>query len=184
LKKPTRYNDNFITAKPKSEKISRYISYYYFHKSEDENYHKNFIFYPNYKHALTVYKDSKITLKDNESVVNPSGKIDIRPLYTINKDKNMKVSMKGRFNKIGIVFNPLGINHFIEKPLQEVFTDNFDFFPYFGDNFTQVIEQVFSEKEVSKKVLFLDEFFEQKYISFNELVLKRTIGKLLFPTEL
>lgn len=179
MKKPTRHNDTFITAKPESEKISRYISYYYFHKSEDENYQKSFIFYPNYKHALTVYKDSKITLKDNESVVNPSEKIDIRPLYTVNKDKNMKVSMKGRFDKIGIVFNPLGINHFIENPLQEIFTTNFGFFSYFGDDFKQVLERIFSENQINEKISLLDIFFQKKYIDFHQPVLKKAVGEII-----
>lgn len=172
LKIILKNNDTFITAKPISQKISRYISYYYFHASDDENYNKSFVFYPNYKHALTVYKDS-------ESIVNPLGKINIKPLYSINKDKSIKVSMNGRFNKIGIVFNPLGINCFIEKPLQEIFSDYFDFFPHFGNDFIKVLEEVFSEKQTDKKVSLLDDFFEKRYIPFNEPVLKKSVKEII-----
>lgn len=172
-------NDNFITVKPLSEKINRYISYYYFHASDDENYNKSFIFYPNYKHALTAYKDSEVAITENESIINPSNKITIKPLYSINKDKSIRVNMKGRFDKIGIVFNPLGINHFIEKPLQEIFSANFDFFPHFEEDFIKFLEQVFSESRIDKKVSLLDDFFEKRFVEFDEPVLKKSVKEIL-----
>ena len=179
MEKPTQHNESFITVKPLSEKISRYISYYYFHSSEDENYQNSFVFYPNYKHALTAYKDSEVLLKNSESNLNPSDKINIKPLYSINKDKNIKVSMNGRFDKVGIVFNPLGINHFIEKPLQNIFLHNFDFFPHLGNDFKKVLENAFSEKQIDKKVSLLDNFFEKKYIPFDEPVLKKSVKEII-----
>ncbi len=179
MKRSTKNKDSFITAKPKSETINRYISYYYFHTSEDENYQKSFVFYPNYKHALTAYKDSEVIITENESIINPSNQLTIKSLYSINKDKNIKVSMKGRFDKIGIVFNPLGINHFIEKSLQELFDKNFDFFPHFGEDFTRVLEQVFSESKIDKKVSLLDDFFEKRYIPFDEPILKKSIKEII-----
>lgn len=171
--------DTFITAKPVSEKINRYISYYYFHTSEDENYQKSFVFYPNYKHALTVYKDSEIVLTENTSIIKPLNQINIRPLYSINKDKNIRVSMQGRFDKIGVVFNPLGINHFIEKPLQEVFSGNFDFFSHFGNDFIEVLSKVFSEDEITEKIRLLDQFFENRLNDFDQPVLKKAVKEIL-----
>ena len=179
MKKLTQHNDTFITLKPESEKINRYISYYYFHTSDDKNYQKSFVFYPNYKHALTAYKGSKVVIIGNESIVTPSDKINIKPLYTINKDKNIKVSIKGCFDKIGIVFNPLGINHFIQKSIQEIFTSDFNFFPHLGDDFITVLERVFEETKIDKKVLLLDDFFEERYIPFDEPILKKSIKEII-----
>jgi len=179
LKNTTQHNESFTTVKPLSEKISRYISYYYFHTSDDENYNKSFIFYPNYKHALTVYKDSKITLTESESKVSPSEKTTIKPLYAINKSKNIKVTIKGVFDKIGIVFNPLGINFFIEKPLSEIHSTDFDFFPYFGGEFTRLLAQVFDEKELQNKATLLDTFFEKRFVEFDEPILKKSIKEII-----
>lgn len=179
LKIILKKNDTFITAKPISQKISRYISYYYFHASDDENYNKSFVFYPNYKHALTMYKDSEVTLTDSESIVSPSDKINIKPLYTINKEKNLKVSIKGCFDKIGIVFNPLGINFFIEKPLSEIHSTDFDFFSYFGEKLREVLAQVFEEKDLQKKVILLDTFFEKRFVEFDEPILKKSVKEII-----
>src|SRR5690554_3168320 len=179
LTKPAKNNESFTTAKPLSEKIRRYISYYYFHASDDENYNKSFVFYPNYKHALTVYKHSEVTLTEYESIVNPSEKTIIKPLYAINKSKNIKVSIKGVFDKIGIVFNPLGINFFIDKPLNEVLTSDFNYFIYFGEEFREVVTQVFDEKNLENKVALLDKFFEKQFVTFDEPILKKSIKTIL-----
>jgi AraC-like DNA-binding protein len=175
----TQHNDTFVTIKPLSEKISRYISYYYFHASEDENYNKSFVFYPNYKHALTVYKNSEVSLTTTSSTVTPSEQITIQPLYTVNKEKNLKVSIQGRFDKIGIVFNPLGINFFIDKPLSEILTSDFDFFPHFGEEFRKVLAQVFDEKDLQNKVTLLDTFFEKRFVEFDEPILKKSIKEII-----
>lgn len=179
MKKNSQLNDIFITAKPTSDKISRYVSYYYFHTSEDKDYQKNFIFYPNYKHALTVYKDSEVILSDFESIIKPSTKSIIQPLYSVNKEKNIKVSITGVFDKIGIVFNPLGINHFLEQPLQETLTSDIGVFSNFGDEFNSILKQVYLENQVEKKVALLDSFFEKKLCSFEEPILKKAIGEII-----
>ncbi len=179
MKKPLQVNDIFITAKPTSDKISRYISYYYFHKSEDKDYQKNYIFYPNYKHALTVYKDSEVVLSDVESVIKPSNEPSIQSLYAVNNEKNIKVSIKGVFDKIGIVFNPLGINHFLEQPLQEILTSDIGVFSNFGDEFNTVLSQVYLENQIEKKVTLLDGFFEKKLCAFEEPLLKKAIGEII-----
>ena len=172
-------NDIFITQKPASNKISKYISYYYFHKSEDPNYQKNFIFYPNYKHAITVYKNSEVILSNDQSTIKPSKNRGIQPLYSINKDKSIKVSINGTFDKIGVVFNPLGINHFIETSLHEIIRSNFGFFSYFGDELNLILSQIYSENEIEKKVMLLDHFFEKKFNPFDEPILKKAVGEII-----
>ncbi len=179
MKENNHPEDNFITAKPTSEKISRYISYYYFHKSINENYQKKFIFYPNYKHALTVYRNSEVIISDSRSIIKPSKKASIQSLYCINKNKNIKVSIEGIFDKIGIVFNPLGINHFIEKSIQEVFPYEINIFTYFGEEFNFVLNQVFLETEIHKKVELLDSFFEKVIQPFEEQILKKAIREII-----
>lgn len=177
MKNPTA--DIFITAKPVSKKINRYISYYYFHRSEDKDYQKSFVFYPNFKHGLTAYKNSKVILSENKSFVYATDSIQIEPLYAINNNKNIKVKIEGRFDKIGVVFNPLGINHFIEKPLQDIFAKDVGLFSYFGDAFEQTLEAVFNKELLDEKVSLLDEFFEEIYIEFDQPILKKAIEKLL-----
>jgi len=172
-------SDVFTTIKPVSTKISRYISYYYFHNSENEDYQKRFIFYPNYKHGLTAYKNSKVVLSKNKASVTSTDSNHIEPLYSINKDKAIKVSIEGRFDKIGVVFNPLGINHFIEKPLHDIFPNDIGSLPYFGEAFKQTLKEVFTKNTIKEKVFLLDDFFEKAYNDFHQPILKKAIGNII-----
>ena len=51
--------EEFITQKPKNPFLHKTIAYYYFHISKIDSFHKKFIYYPNYKNALTIYKNSR-----------------------------------------------------------------------------------------------------------------------------
>src|SRR5690606_3766910 len=91
----------------------------------DEQHFESFYFYPNYLHALTVYRgnDILINFKNKGTKITSSNNIEkLTVLYTINSKEKYYIEMNGVFNKIGIVFYPLGINHFIDKPLNELLT--------------------------------------------------------------
>jgi AraC-like DNA-binding protein len=172
-------NGIFVTAKPKNEVVAKYIDYYYFHVSEDAGFTKKFFFYPNYKHALTIYQGSEVGLTTDGSLVNPSSGSKILAFYSINTDKNFKVELNGIFHKIGIVFNPLGINHFLNAPLADVFNRVAHDFDYFGDAFTSLCHKVFATAQTTDKVQLLDAFFTDKYCGFDEPVVKKAVQEIL-----
>ena len=169
----------FVTVKPKNDLVGRHVSYYYFHSSTDPAFKNNFFFYPNYNHALTVYKGSEVSFTERSSLVMPSKDDTTRCLYAINTETNFKVSLNGIFNKIGVVFTPLGLNHFITKPLGEIFSRRFFTFDYFGDDLTTKLEEVYNETDYDRKAAMLDAFFESKYIGFNEPMVKKAVSEIL-----
>lgn len=169
---------NFITAKPKDALVAKHIAYYYFHSSNDENFASNFMFYPNYKHALTIYKNSDVTLGLQESSIRPSISEKYTQLYSVNTGDSLKVDLKGKFDKIGIVFNPLGVNHFLKVPLCDVFNPPFSVFEL-GDAFTLTIQKVYDEADPEKKADLLDNYFVQNYVSFEEPLIKKALAEIL-----
>lgn len=175
----SQHNDVFITSKPQSEKIKRFIAYYYFHFSTDVNYKKSFTFFPNYKHAITVYKNSQIEIINDHANVKPCVDSVLNTLYTINKNKSVKVSIEGKFNKIGVVFNPLGINHFFTDYLSSFLQTEMGIFPHFGKKFDLTLEQVFLSNQTENQVKLLDQFFEESLKPFNELILKKAVGEII-----
>jgi AraC-like DNA-binding protein len=172
---------NFITIKPKDEVVAKHIYCYYFHMSDDPGFKKKFFFYPNYKHALTVYRNSDVEFDMVKiiSIVNPSNDKKITSFYSINTDKNFKVDLNGIINKIGIVFNPLGLNHFIKEPLGDIFDRSTPNFEYFGDDFAPVAQKVFDEPDADKKGQVLDNFFREKYCGFEDVVVKKAVVEIL-----
>jgi len=170
---------NFITIRPKDELVARYIDHYYFHVSDDENFTRKFFFYPNFKHAVTIYKGSDVSLTDEGSLVLPSKNDDISCFYSINTDQNFKVELNGIFNKIGVVFNPLGLNHFIKEPVGDFFDRSINKLDCFGAPFIQMLEKVYDEGDVEKKAFLLDDFFRENYRPFDEPVIKTAVREIL-----
>jgi len=169
---------NFITLKPKDALIARYIDYYYFHASDDPGFHNKFAFYPNYKHAVTIYLNSEVSFADAGTVINPSSSDKFVALYSVNTHQSFDVNLSGKFYKIGIVFNPLGINHFINKPLSALFTPSFSEFTYFGEAFENVVKSTYRSDHESKAAE-LDAFFSERYVGFDEPVVKKAVQEIL-----
>jgi AraC-like DNA-binding protein len=169
----------FVTVKPKDTLVSRYIAYYYFHHSDQASFKSNFFFYPNYNHALTVYKGSDVSLTEEGSVILPSVEDNISTFYSINTSRNFKVSLNGAFNKIGVVFNPLGINHFMSLSLSETLGNAIFRFEHFGEAFNVVLHNVYDQRDPEQKALLLDAFFAENYKGFNEPVVKAAVSKIL-----
>lgn len=170
---------SFITVKPKDEVVAKYIDHYYFHVSDNPEFSRKFFFYPNYKHAITVYKGSEVSLTDDGSLVLPASNDVISSFYSINTEKNFKVELNGIFNKIGIVFNPLGLNYFLKEPLGDFFDRSINVFDCFGDAYKAVLEQVYNEPNTQLKAALLDAFFAGNYRGFNEPGVKKGVQEIL-----
>ncbi|MEZ0004883.1 AraC-like DNA-binding protein [Flavobacterium sp. 28YEA47A] len=171
--------EKFVSVQPKSEIIRKYIAYYYFHSCTDTKFEKSFVFYPNYKNALTVYKNAEILLSEEGTTVSDSKTKQLRVLYTTNLDKSIRVRFKGAFDKIGIVFAPLGFNHFVDKPLFEVLSERVGYFDYFGLSFKECITAVFEESEESEKARLLDSFFENRLADFDVPILEKAVDEII-----
>lgn len=106
-----------------------------------------------------------------------TGRLNI--LYTTNLDKSIRVRFKGAFDKIGIVFAPLGLNHFVNKPLFEILSERVGYFDSFGFPFEKCITAVFDENEEFEKVRLLDSFFENALAGFNVPILEKAVNEII-----
>jgi AraC-like DNA-binding protein len=174
--------DHFITLPTKDDRLKPFVSYFYFHHATDEIFNKSFTFYPNYKHAITAYASSKsIKIGPSTHKIIPHSNVNV--LYTMNYDKAYQVNLNGAFSKLGIVFHPLGINHFIKPDLDKIYNiDNQYSFHYFGNEFDQVLQSVFDTDSYELKQEILEQFLISKLQPFDQPLLKQAID-LMFDNQ-
>ncbi|MCG8329933.1 MAG: helix-turn-helix domain-containing protein [Chitinophagales bacterium] len=170
--------NTFISLPPKDKLVKKYISYYYFHKSSHDNFQQDFIYYPHYCNAITIYKDARVAWDDWRSYVT-SGDTSLTILYSRNYDRCIQVSLRGQINKTGIVFKPLGLNHFVSSPLSLHSTQVVTAFNYFGTAFESELDHVYALKSNDEKVELLDQFFVGHYTPFSEQRLEKAIDQIL-----
>lgn len=174
----------FITHKPKSEFLQQFISYYYFHTLTEKGVEANFRYYPGYKNALTIYKNSSVTYGQGYSEVVPDSNSGYIFLYSGIQPEVRTAYITGPFQKIGIVFHELGINHFIDEDLNKLSSDPIEkSFSYFGDDLKQQCDAIYNKSDIDEKVDLLDAFFVNRYIGFDETLVKQCVKEIIHSSE-
>ncbi len=174
--------EEFIVVSPKNECVKRFIPYYYFYKTFDIGYYRQFYYYPHYRIGLTVQKDSYVIWDDTTRITKPEkGKTTV--LLTKNiKSRRIAVDY-GIVNRICIALEPLGINQFIEANLNSITTGSLSYFDSLGEEFLEVCEVVFNTPNVDLKISHLDAFFLRKYTPFNDIRVIQAVELLLDNSE-
>lgn len=172
----------YQTIRPKDEFLRKYIAYYYFDECLVEGEEKSFIFYPHFRNAITVYRNSGITLDKYTSLSSPSEQEHPTIIYTGVGSNARYAKMIAPYTKIGIVFQPLGINYFLPKGKviqDEVSWEKNGLFNALGDDFEQCMQSCFSQKSISEQVDLMDRFFNAHFRPFAETRLIKAVDILM-----
>ena len=172
-------NIEYKQIEPNIDLLKRCIKLYYVHFSDDPNNYQKIIYYPNYVTTLNIYRNSSLEWNEFSRSHSFSQKDGYQILLVSKFDKSREIVMKGRFDKLTIVFNPLGINAFLKEPLSRFVANHFSFFDCFGNPFVELMDSVFAEKNLEKKRDFLDSFFIENYNEFNEPKIVYAVDKLM-----
>jgi len=87
------------------------------------------------------------------------------------------------FYKISIVFHPLGLNHFISRPLSEIGENHYAEVMPFKHDITPVLEKIKGCDNNQSLVNLLDEFFISSMIGFKNKVFIDIVDKMLRDEE-
>lgn len=141
------FMEHFVTVKPGNELIAKYISYYYFHDSDDADPGRSFVFFPHFKHGFTAYKT------ENSFITK----------YTMNYERQMRVELPEPFHKLGVAFHPLGINHFISEPIFKLYNSDTVEFSHWNPEIYPELDEIFQTPDLEQKRDLLDKLFEKRF---------------------
>lgn len=168
--------ETFTTIPPKHPMLQKHIAYYYFHQTFNTDFNRNFTYYPNYRVALNVFQQSNIVWNATKRFTLPNLTKKQNAIITFSTQSRREVEMKGSINKLGIIFEPMGFNHFIDVPLHQIIKDTISDFDYYGPTFWQMTQAVFETATINEKRDLLDAFFLRHYQPFQ-------LEELLLLTE-
>lgn len=148
-------------SKSRHHALQQYISYYYFSHSEDDSYSNAFYFYPHYKTTISIYQGAKAEWTQSSSHTVPvADKSQINYYHSSILKNRFSVKTSGSYKKIGIVFNPLGFNQFIEGPRLDIAPNQIAQLHCFGLEFEHLCSEVFATSNIDDKTALLDSFFQ------------------------
>lgn len=168
--------EQFTSIQPKHPLLRPHIAYYYFHQTFNDNFNRTFTYYPNYRVALNVFQHSNIQWNKQKRFTLPNCPSKQSSILTFSTQSSREVTMQGQINKLGIIFEPMGFNHFIDVPLHQLVQDTITNFDYYGPTFWQMTAAVFAASSIETKRDILDAFFLRHYQPFQ-------LTELLWATE-
>ncbi len=167
--------EDFVSIEPKNEQLAQLIDHYYFHKVDNSDRAYTVIYHPHYKTAINFYRNAEVLWDENGRIIRQLDRRNTACVFTRNVKKSRYVRIIGSVNKIGIVFKPLGINHFIKLPLSQISNEIVTNFNYFGDSFNELATDIYRETSTEQKRNILDKYFLSKYTGFKDESFKKLV---------
>lgn len=158
----------FKTILPKNELVARHVAFYYFHKIDSSDFKRTFTYYPNYHIALNIFKGSEINWDEKSRFTTPSNSNCLKSIVTFTTAHSRDVIMRGKIDKIGIIFKPLGLNHFISSSLSSFIPETINFFSDFNLQEEKLLRQIYAEEDTHIKRDDLDNLLALRYKDFED----------------
>lgn len=180
--------EDFITFKPINIENEKYIESFYLHVSNELNCTKKIIFFPNTKNAMTIYKNARIEYTNPNNIrIKKSTNNDYCILYGGIQSSYIISEIESPFEKIGIIFKPLGINHFIDNNLNRLIDENKFEFKHLNKLLFPLLDKVYLEKDARSKFNLLETFFSENVNENEDLeivenaieIIEKNDGKIL-----
>jgi hypothetical protein len=172
-------NETFLSIQPKEALLKPHIAYYYFHQTFDPKHVSQVIYYPNHQDVINIYRHADVWWDGRGRTITANQGNNSPCLYTSNQQRSQMVTMRGMVYKIGVVFNPLGLNHFIEVSLKQLVNGLVTPFSYFGESLSQLAGQLYLEPDLDVKRHLLDQYFVGRFTGFKDVNFKHLVTQLL-----
>ncbi len=152
------------TFYPQNPLLKNHIEYYYFLKTDSPCFNTTYYSFPNTLHSFNIHKYADCEIKPNFTHLYESKKNKYFTVVQGYYELPLLVNLSGRLDKVTILFKPLGLNHFINKPFNEVvgkpsriFTewDNSEYFTF--------LDAFYKTDDNKKRVLLLETFLQTIY---------------------
>ncbi|MBX2816851.1 MAG: helix-turn-helix domain-containing protein [Saprospiraceae bacterium] len=160
-----------------------WIKGYYVHGSEDPDFSGKLTFYQNITTTLSIYLDSVTTSNNRQRSQRHQANKGFHCLLVGLVDRYQEVTFEGPLNRLAIVFQPGGLNHFVQGPLSQLLARHYSYFSEYDHEFTAFLPQLFDEPSLEGKRRLLDHFFEERFLPFGEPLLLDAIRLMTTAEE-
>jgi len=168
----------FETIRPKDKILKKYISYYYIDIADDEDYFNKYICYPHYNNTISLYKSHRSVFDKGHSSITYDDEALPLQIFTPLREEILRVTQNGPVHKIGIVFNPFGINQFLSQDIKINKITSSPSFQFFENDF---LIKLFSDWRIDYSVDMLEEQLLANFNSVENLYVCKAIELLHQP---
>jgi AraC-like DNA-binding protein len=175
------------TFYPRHPKLNDHIEYYYFLRTDDKNFSKAYYSFPNTNHSFNIHKNISCKIGADYIHVGEDEQANYQTIIQGKYETPLFIQLKGRLDKVTIIFKPLGVNHFIDRPFTAIAKNTSQLFSEWqNDNaYTDFLNKFYRTTDNTKRAALLETFLLSKYHECSDYaLLKKAIEQLTdFETE-
>ncbi|NRB52465.1 MAG: helix-turn-helix transcriptional regulator [Saprospiraceae bacterium] len=168
-----------IFTYPKPAVLQPHIKLYSWMSAHEPDFEEHITYYPNFTSTINVYKNTAIEYDDVRRTHRPSTVENFKILFVGKFNRSREIHTFGPYQKLTIVFHPLGLNHFVGYPLGPLIQEHFSFFEHYGETLDLLLPELFSNPDLGARSQILDNFFLSHYEEFKEERLKQAVELIL-----
>lgn len=163
-----------------------YIQYIYRFTSDDRQFNRRLVIFPNTGSAITFYKDVTFIETGYQHFRSFESESGMNMVLHLNRTEPITIHESGRQKRVGVVLGPLGINQFItHTPGELKETNNPSLIPvdYFDSSFKEFCKTVDIDQSLSLTANLIEELLIKNYRDFTNAILERCIRELSNPDQ-
>jgi AraC-like DNA-binding protein len=169
----------FETFYPTQAVLKKHIEYYYFFKSESSDFNRIYNSFPHISTPVNIHRNVDVFISD--SLIKVSESKHSNYTLTINQVRQIPLLVKweGKLDKVTIVFKPLGLNNFLDRPLTDIVQGVSQIFSAWNNapGFDLFLNHFYSCNENLGRVSILEDFLISIYNPLkNQVVLDEVLN--------
>lgn len=167
---------------PKNKLLARYMEGYYFLEKERDEPALDYLTFPNNFSIISVLADADIQFAGNDVHISEKAEGDFTSQLICHYEKPIRIRYEGRVKEITFYFKPLGLNAFIDRPLQQYLGDSFRSFLPFED-YEAVMKSILAEDSLEEQRNSLEKYWLSKFLGFEHQLLQHILSDLADNTQ-
>jgi AraC-like DNA-binding protein len=169
------------TIFPRSDLLKKYVRYIYQFSSDDPNFERQLVIFPNVGSAIAVYKNVDFFPENDQQFLSREKQGSSGVILHLNRIDPITIKEEGRQKRIVIVLKPLGINQFMNEPPGELLKINNPSLVPVSSFFSELKE--FStgpemEQPLHKSAEIIEELLSERFKHFTNPILENAINEV------
>ncbi|MFT3903087.1 MAG: helix-turn-helix domain-containing protein [Niabella sp.] len=162
----------FEAKYPVHPELKRHIKYYYFVRTDDTKHHSLYYSFPNVTIPVNIHKNVSCSITGSKVTVSETKEHNNLTIVNGLRESPLAVEWNGRIDKVTIAFSVTGINHFINRNLNECITGFTSIFTdWDSETYSVCLERFFSTGNIAARVKILEAFLLNIYRPFEKSTL-------------
>lgn len=139
-----------VTFKPVSSELRRYIECFYILQRSAKDPPVSYVTFPSIFTIVVVSQNTKTLIRKKQLIIQHDPGIQMESKLVANFNKPVLVRYQGAINEITIYFKPLGINAFLNAPLNNFQKGDYSDFQPFADYEKPMLDALSIKKHIHK----------------------------------